>query len=453
MSEETRPDDDSPMVCVRAVVMTRDDSSGGWVPLGGGGLSKVGVYRQRGPDDPAATAATATPAATTATTTTTTFRIHGERPRDNLVMLECLLDQDLVYNKVTPTFHHWRIHQKKFGLTFQSPADARAFDRGVRKALEDLNLGAPTPPGTVSSERDGGSEDEGCNAADSGTSCSSHLCATERREQMRRQASLATEASRGHYHVSPHEAYTRHYPSDCLHQAAPPPRRFSRHVSFLDEAEAARVEPRREVWFKGYEDYRYALALRRQLEHHHDAAAAGATDSYVHFDDKAESGSKKHDYSYPYLEGGPYSTAKDGLSVVVTQPSPGSKKRGGGGGKPPPEDVERQRCVYCREMFAAHDNGRGRCPDAPDPVRGCIHRASCLWCAESVLYHCMSDPEGDYTDPCSCDPTDDSFCLRWLALSGLSLLAPCMCCYPPLMLCHRCGERCGCCGGKHKAIS
>lgn len=34
-------------VRVRAVVMTRDDSSGGWVPLGGGGLSHVIICKGR----------------------------------------------------------------------------------------------------------------------------------------------------------------------------------------------------------------------------------------------------------------------------------------------------------------------------------------------------------------------------------------------------------------------
>lgn len=44
------------LVRVRAQVMTRDDSTGGWVPMGGGGLSNVSV-RKRGipsetiPDD------------------------------------------------------------------------------------------------------------------------------------------------------------------------------------------------------------------------------------------------------------------------------------------------------------------------------------------------------------------------------------------------------------------
>lgn len=37
-----------------------------------------------------------------------------------------------------PTFHHWRTGNKKFGLTFQTAADARAFDKGVRQAVEDL---------------------------------------------------------------------------------------------------------------------------------------------------------------------------------------------------------------------------------------------------------------------------------------------------------------------------
>ncbi|PKU27156.1 sprouty- evh1 domain-containing protein 2 [Limosa lapponica baueri] len=54
------------------------------------------------------------------------------------VVLECFVKKDLVYTKANPTFHHWKVDNRKFGLTFQSPADARAFDRGVRKAIEDL---------------------------------------------------------------------------------------------------------------------------------------------------------------------------------------------------------------------------------------------------------------------------------------------------------------------------
>lgn len=52
------------------------------------------------------------------------------------------MKKDLVYTKANPTFHHWKVDNRKFGLTFQSPADARAFDRGVRKAIEDLIEGS-----------------------------------------------------------------------------------------------------------------------------------------------------------------------------------------------------------------------------------------------------------------------------------------------------------------------
>ncbi|XP_061683171.1 sprouty-related, EVH1 domain-containing protein 3 isoform X2 [Syngnathoides biaculeatus] len=115
------------------------------------------------------------------------------------------------------------------------------------------------------------------------------------------------------------------------------------------------------------------------------------------------------------------------------------------------------RCVYCRSVFSASENGRGRCRDAPDPALHCLRQWTCVWCAESLLYHCMSDSEGEFWEPCSCDDSMGGHlhplcCARWLALVALSLFVPCMCCYLPLRACLRCGERCGCCGGKHKAV-
>lgn len=65
------------------------------------------------------------------------------------MVLECTLKKDLVYNKVTPTFYHWKIDDKKFGLTFQSPADARAFDRGIRRAVEDISQGMYSDEGAL----------------------------------------------------------------------------------------------------------------------------------------------------------------------------------------------------------------------------------------------------------------------------------------------------------------
>lgn len=71
-----------------------------------------------------------------------------------------------------------------------------------------------------------------------------------------------------------------------------------------------------------------------------------------------------------------------------------------------------------------------------------------------MLYHCMSDSEGDVaTHPCSCNTgsNDDVPCTkRWIAVALLSLIVPCLWCYPPLKLCHMLGVQCGICGGKHK---
>lgn len=75
-------------------------------------------------------------------------------------------------------------------------------------------------------------------------------------------------------------------------------------------------------------------------------------------------------------------------------------------------------------------------------------------CARCMLYHCMSDSEGDLINhPCSCssNPTDEVSCTkRWIGLALLSLLVPCLWCYPPLKACHMIGIQCGICGGKHK---
>uniref|UniRef100_A0A8B9LXF8 Sprouty related EVH1 domain containing 2 n=1 Tax=Accipiter nisus TaxID=211598 RepID=A0A8B9LXF8_9AVES len=125
---------DSYIVRVKAVVMTRDDSSGGWLPQEGGGLSRVGVCKVTYPEGNGRSG----------------FLIHGERQKDKLVVLECFVKKDLVYTKANPTFHHWKVDNRKFGLTFQSPADARAFDRGVRKAIEDLIEGTATRGGSHS---------------------------------------------------------------------------------------------------------------------------------------------------------------------------------------------------------------------------------------------------------------------------------------------------------------
>uniref|UniRef100_A0A665SVD1 Sprouty-related, EVH1 domain-containing protein 2 n=1 Tax=Echeneis naucrates TaxID=173247 RepID=A0A665SVD1_ECHNA len=406
---------DSYIVRVKAVVMTRDDSSGGWLAQDGC-LSRVGVCRLL----------------STELLGGNTFLIHGERIKDKQVILECFLKKDLVYTKATPTFHHWKVDNKKCGLTFQSPTDARVFERGVRKALEDLTEGSTTSSSTLQNEAELGDDDVFTTATDSSSNSS-----------QRREPAMHTLAppnfceSRRHHCILGH-FYEEHQLSDhyFLDQAV---HVFPRHVGFQgEEQEIVRINPRERNWLTGYEDYRYANSMRDKLTQ--------PDNPYVHF---TKSEPPKHDYSCPY----PLSCHRKpgclelGRAVLTVQPLALPPK-----GKQQKQDSKHLRCIYCQDMFNDKENGRGRCQEAPDPIQTCIRRISFLWCADSLLYHCMSDPEGDYSDPCSCDTSDERFCLRWAALVGLSLLAPCMCCYAPLRACYRCGVACHCCGGKHKAV-
>ncbi|XP_030587897.1 sprouty-related, EVH1 domain-containing protein 2 [Archocentrus centrarchus] len=435
MSEDARPDDDSYIVRVKAVVMTRDESSGGWLAQDGC-LSRVGVCRLL-PNELLGR---------------NTFLIHGERLKDKQVILECFLKKDLVYTKATPTFHHWKVDNKKCGLTFQSPADARAFDRGVRKALEDLTEGSTTSSSTLQNEAELGDDDVFTTATDSSSNSS------QKREPPMRALTPPNFCEPRRHHCILGHLYEQHRPSDhyFLDQVNTAVHMFPRHVSFqLEEEEVVRINPRERTWLTGYEDYRHANSTRDKLTQPHNP------DACVHF---TKSEPPKHDYTYPYplscdvqrgceaqrgCDGKPSCLELGGghRAVVTVQPRAPQPK-----GKRRKDDGERSRCVYCQDMFNHDDNGRGRCQEAPDPIQTCIRRVSFMWCADSLLYHCMSDPEGDYSDPCSCDTTDERFCLRWTALVGLSLLAPCMCCYAPLRACYRCGVACHCCGGKHKAV-
>ncbi|XP_054881622.1 LOW QUALITY PROTEIN: sprouty-related, EVH1 domain-containing protein 2 [Poeciliopsis prolifica] len=417
MNEEARPDDDSYVVRVTAVVMTRDESSGGWLALDGC-LSRVGVCRLR-PDGLQGR----------------NFLIHGERLQDRQVILQCFLKKDLVYTKATPTFHHWQVDNKKCGLTFQCSSDARAFDRGVRRALEDLAEGSTTSSSTLQNEAELGDDDVFTTATDSSSNSS------QRREPAIHAPQAPFCEPRRHHCILGH-FYEHHRPSDHYF-LDPAVHIFPRHASFpLEEEEIIRFSPRERSWLTGYEDYRHANATRVKVPQPHNP------DTCVHF---TKSDAPKRDYTYPYplscgVQRGFDSKPGGGRRAVVTlQPRPPASK-----GKCHLEDGERLQCVYCQDMFNHEDNGRGQCQEARTPIQTCIRRVSFMWCADSLLYHCMSDPEGDYSDPCSCDTSDERFCLRWTALVGLSLLAPCMC-YAPLKACHRCGVACRCCGGKHRA--
>lgn len=52
--------------------------------------------------------------------------------------MHCALSTDFQYMKVNPTFHHWSVKEKRFGLTFQTFADATAFEKTISLVMENL---------------------------------------------------------------------------------------------------------------------------------------------------------------------------------------------------------------------------------------------------------------------------------------------------------------------------
>ncbi|XP_060712012.1 sprouty-related, EVH1 domain-containing protein 3 [Hemiscyllium ocellatum] len=439
----------SDVVRVRAVVMTRDDSSGGWVPLGGPGLSHVVIRRIPHSDESGQLR----------------FLIQGERIRDQTIILECGLKKDLVYNKVNPIFHHWKVDDLKFGLTFQSPADAISFETSIKSSIEELLEGSLSSSSSAHSEA-GAPEDLTATLTDSESSANSQ------KEMLPKHVTIVTSQSSSscyiwspasdHFRlgVTPGTAHpnqsTPSPPSPNPPTPSPPTPHPSpkypvqsqplQGSSSRAEDEGENARPCRDPGpAKGYEDYRRAALGGRE---------AGKVDLRVHFakGEGQAAGSPRSECPLKEAKGSP-ACHIDTVPVSVLKKGNGGGGGGGGGGPSAvgDEDAAPSRCIYCRDVF--QDNGPGRCRDAPDPADRCVRQLSCMWCAESMLYHCMSDSEGDYSDPCTCEAgSRHHLCARWLALLALSTVAPCMCCYLPLRACHHCGQRWGCCGGKHKAV-
>uniref|UniRef100_A0A2K5UX03 Sprouty related EVH1 domain containing 3 n=1 Tax=Macaca fascicularis TaxID=9541 RepID=A0A2K5UX03_MACFA len=390
------------MVRVRAVVMARDDSSGGWLPVGGGGLSQVSVCRVRGarPEGGARQGH---------------YVIHGERLRDQKTTLECTLKPGLVYNKVNPIFHHWSLGDCKFGLTFQSPAEADEFQKSLLAALAALGRGSLTPSSSSSSSSSSPSQD----TAETPCPLTSHVDSDSSSSHSRQETPPSAAAAP----VITMESASGFGPT------TPPQRRRSSAQSYPPLLPFTGIpEPSEPLagagglgWGgRGYEDYRRSgppapLSLSTCVVRFAKTAALPA----------------------PLTEAAPQRPS----SPTPARAQPLRLPR------PPPEAEEAARCVHCRALFRRRADGRGgRCAEAPDPGRLLVRRLSCLWCAESLLYHCLSDAEGDFSDPCACEPGHPRPAARWAALAALSLAVPCLCCYAPLRACHWVAARCGCAG-------
>uniref|UniRef100_A0A0K8USP2 Sprouty-related, EVH1 domain-containing protein 2 n=1 Tax=Bactrocera latifrons TaxID=174628 RepID=A0A0K8USP2_BACLA len=434
------------LVTVRAQVMTRDESTEGWLPLAGGGLANVSI-RKRARLSPGAAGHE--------------YIIYGQRISDQSVILSCVINRDLKYYKVMPTFHHWRAGKQRNGLTFQTAADARAFDKGVLRAYNELidddvfmTLDLPIEAECIQKSH----------SSPEGSEKSHKSISVERGERISNKSDL-DRSSDGT--VTQHPKATIHYISNeksCSLQAPPPPPSLSainvstgahNNTNVTTNVSVAIVSPP------------ITTVSSSQLEAPPSslptAIATSENYSYVQL-------TAVHDYNYPVVDQPAgaqvlnarresISALKKRNALEAAQALAAAQSSPIAAGvilKDPTSNVDiikksqRARCRYCHELYNDEWNRKGACEFAPDRFRSAFEYISGMGCARCMLYHCMSDAEGETPQhPCQC--VNEAGCTkRWLGLTLLSLLVPCLWCYPPLRACHWLGVSCGVCGGRHK---
>uniref|UniRef100_A0AAG5DTH0 WH1 domain-containing protein n=1 Tax=Anopheles atroparvus TaxID=41427 RepID=A0AAG5DTH0_ANOAO len=437
--------EDDFLVRVRAQVMARDESTEGWLPLQGGGLANVSIRkRARLPPDGGGHE----------------YIIYGQRISDQTVILSCVINRDLQYFKVMPTFHHWRAGKQRNGLTFQTAADARAFDKGIIRAYDDLIDGmddtttpnVTTIPTTTTSSatanairrdfdasplrmvpdvnaaqrvNDGDDDDETVGEDDVFMTLDLPIEPSESRSN--------SEGSGSHHSVDKQSQQQQQSSIQYISGDKPSPLISSSKPG--DE----KVNP-----LVPGDNYSYVQIT--------DPCDIKLKYNFYHL--------KVHDYNYPVIEEPPISGSliggrRDSTSSLKKRNALDAAANVGATSVPPimKEGTlikTRLRCRYCQEFYNDEWNHKGSCDYAPDCIRTAIENVSGMPCARCMLYHCMKDSEGETAaHPCVC--TGESGCTkRWIGLALLSLLVPCLWCYPPLRACHWIGVSCRLCGGKHK---
>ncbi|XP_035893800.1 sprouty-related, EVH1 domain-containing protein 1 isoform X3 [Anopheles stephensi] len=418
--------EDDFLVRVRAQVMARDESTEGWLPLQGGGLANVSIRkRARLPPDGGGHE----------------YIIYGQRISDQTVILSCVINRDLQYFKVMPTFHHWRAGKQRNGLTFQTAADARAFDKGIIRAYDDLIDGmadATTPNASTAPATS--NVPTGSNAIGAAVPL---LLRTD----------VDDDDDDGDTVGEDDVFMTLDLPVEPSESRSNSEGSGS-HQSVDKQSQQQQQQQQSSIqYISGDKPSPLISSSNKPGDEKVTPLVPGDNYSYVQITDV-------HDYNYPVIEeppiGGSLIGGRRDSTTSLKKRNALDAAANAGATSVPPIMKEgtliktRLRCRYCQEFYNDEWNHKGSCDYAPDCFRTAIENVSGMPCARCMLYHCMKDAEGEtVAHPCLC--TGESGCTkRWIGLALLSLLVPCLWCYPPLRACHWIGVSCRLCGGKHK---
>ncbi|VDM42589.1 unnamed protein product [Toxocara canis] len=132
------------LVSVRAQVLTWDDALGGWLPLDDGALCGVSLLQQASVFNSifsllfqisysqVTCQQSLSPSSVQPTKRSSWSGVLSQ------VLLNCTLMPHVTYRNAMPTFHHWRVKDQRFGLSFGSAFDASKFHNRLQKALDHL---------------------------------------------------------------------------------------------------------------------------------------------------------------------------------------------------------------------------------------------------------------------------------------------------------------------------
>ncbi|XP_049606376.1 protein sprouty homolog 1 [Syngnathus scovelli] len=71
-----------------------------------------------------------------------------------------------------------------------------------------------------------------------------------------------------------------------------------------------------------------------------------------------------------------------------------------------------------------------------------LEHGTCMCLVKGIFYHCSNDDEGDSCADHPCSPSHSHCCSRFLCMGLMSVLFPCLLCYPPVKGCLKACQGC-----------
>uniref|UniRef100_A0AC34F0Q4 WH1 domain-containing protein n=1 Tax=Panagrolaimus sp. ES5 TaxID=591445 RepID=A0AC34F0Q4_9BILA len=494
------------LVSVPAQVLVYDDALCGFLPLSGHTICNVNLLQQitcqqtLSPSliqpaarnswsaDHSVNNTLATPSVTKVTPIWE-YSIQCQRKSDTKTLVECTLAPHMTYICSLPTFHHFRIGDRKFALSFGSDYSASKFHNKIQKALSHLSR--QTIAGSGDSNLDASDDlDDDVFATDSNetpsiirqwpqkailarhvapvcpaVSVTNHLNEeidfyAEDDLAMPLCSMRPTTTNSNNYANSQHDSgdgppmdpeYARPdvlslaTVSPCVncHKCYGSPNFLSSISSSIntDNTNLSGSEPKKlNLTPKGSNE---SECFKPKLVQSSSSGATSAQEKALRFAKMRSIRSSSNPGSIMLIQKLSAKNSRDNeisksksLLESHLRSSYNTKEAAYSLRNASFELVQREFCFYCTQWYNVKDNKKGACPEAPDAIEKFIKKYTLYsWASKFVnkkLQTRQNDPCTPVCDPsCFTSETTQSFRRKaWFSL--LACLFPCLCCYVPL---------------------